>query len=340
MKRREFHALGLQTLAGLGAAAAAWPGQAQSPAPVPRPPGPGGYPDRPIKLIVPYPAGGIVDVVMRTVTDPLSAELPQRIVVENRTGADGRIGINAAAQAAPDGYTLVAATPIVAVGEHLFPDMAGRSKSFTGLCGIAAPPSVWVVWSGLPVRNLAELIALAKAKPETLNAANPGSGSSLHLAQEMLFERTGMKVTNITYKGQPPALIDMAEGRVHFGLISQTLALPLLQSGKLRALASNTARRTRSLPEVPTVGEAGHPDALVQSWYGLATVRGTPAPIVQYLGDQLMATLAQPAVRAKLDAMDADYMGTGPQAFDQLIQAEVQRWGQLIRARGIKASAT
>jgi tripartite-type tricarboxylate transporter receptor subunit TctC len=337
MNRRDFHARGLQALAGL-AAGTALPVRAQAPAT--RPPGPGGYPDRPVKLIVPYPAGGIVDVVLRTVVDPLSAELAQRIVVENRVGADGRIGLNAAAQAAPDGYTLVAATPIVSVGEHLFPDMAGRSKSFTGVCGIAAPPSVWVVWSGLPARSLAELVALAKAKPEALNAANPGSGSSQHLAQELLFERTGMKVTNITYKGQPPALVDMAEGRVHFGLISQALALPLLQSGKLRALASNTARRTRSLPDVPTIAEAGQPEALVQSWYGVAAVRGTPAPIVQYLGDQLLATLAQPAVRAKLDAMDADFIGTGAQAFDQLIQAETQRWGTLIKARGIKASAT
>lgn len=331
MNRREWQLWGLSALlAGSGGVA-----RAQS-----RPAGPGGYPDRPIKLIVPYPAGGIVDATMRTVVDPLSAELPQRMLVENRAGADGRIGINAAAQAAPDGYTLVAATPIVAVGEHLFPDMAGRSKSFAGLCAIAAPAAVYVAWSGLPVRNLQDLIAQAAARPDALNVANPGSGSSIHLAQELLFERTGMKVTNITYKGQPPSLIDMAEGRVHFGLISQSLALPLIQQGKLRPLAVNAAKRTRSLPEVPTVGEAGFPEVLVQSWYGIAAPRGLPAPIQAYLSEQLLQTLAQPAVRAKLDGMDADFMGLGAAAFDALIESEARRWGELIRKRGIKAAST
>ena len=331
MHRRSFHAQSLAWLAGTAA-----PGLAHAQA---RPAGPGGYPDKLIKLIIPYPAGGIVDVVMRTLTEPLSAELPHRIVVENRAGADGRIGMNAAAQAAPDGYTLVSATPILAVGEHLFADMAGRAKSLVGVCGIVAPPSVWVVWSGLQVRTVKELVAMAAAKPEALNVANPGSGSSNHLGQELLFDRTGMKVTNIIYKGQPPSLIDMAEGRVHFGLISQTLALPLIQNGKLRALAVNTAKRTRSLPDVPTIGEAGFPEALVQSWYGVAAPRATPAPIVQYLSDQLLQTLAQPAVRAKFEAMDTELLAQNSATFDALVEAEVKRWGTLIKARGIKASS-
>ena len=330
MDRRQFQAQTLAMMAGAAAPAAAWAQQ--------RPMGPGGFPDKLIKLIVPYPAGGIVDVVIRTLVDPLSAELAQRMLVENRAGADGRIGINAAAQAPADGYTLVAATPIVAVGEHLFADMAGRAKSLVGVCGIAAPPSVWVAWSGLPARNVKELVALAAAKPDALNVSNPGSGSSNHLAQELLFERTGMKVTNIIYKGQPPSLLDMAEGRVHFGLISQTLALPLIQTGKLRALAVNTAKRTRSLPDVPTIGEAGFPEALVQSWYGVAAPRATPAPIVHYLSEQFLQTLAQPAVRAKLDAMDTEILAQNSATFDTLIEAEVKRWGPLIKARGIKAA--
>ena len=287
---------------------------------------------------MPYPAGGIVDVVMRAATDPLSAELAQRIVVENRPGADGRIGLSAVAQAAPDGYTLVAATPIIAVGEHLFGDMAGRSRAFAGVCAIAAPASVYVAWSGLPVHSLKELIALVLAKPAAYNVPNPGSGSSIHLGQELLFERTGMKVTDINYKGQPPSLIDMAEGRVHFGLISQSLALPLIQSGKLRPLAVNASKRTRSLPEVPTIAESGFADALVQSWYGVAAPRATPAPVLAYLSEQFLATLAQPATRAKLDNLDADFMGLGGAAFDALIDAEHKRWGELIRKRGIKAS--
>lgn len=303
-----------------------------------RAPGPEGFPKQPIKVIVPYPAGGVVDVVVRTVTDPLSAALPQRVLVENRTGADGRIGLNAAAQAAPDGYTLVSATPLIAVGEHLMPDMAGRSKDFAAVCAIAAPPSVFVLWSGHPARDLKELIAWATARPNELNVANPGSGSSIHLGQELLFDRTGLQVTNITYRGQPPSLIDMAEGRVHFGLISLNLALPLIQNGRLRPLAVNAARRVRALPQVPTIAEAGYPEALVQSWYGLAAPARTPAPVVSWLGEQCLQTLAQPEVRAKLEGMDADLMTMPGPEFDRLIEREFKRWGELIRKRGIKAA--
>ena len=335
MQRRQFQTrLAAATAAAI--TSAGWPWQsalAQT-----RPTGPGGFPNKPIRLIVPYPAGGIVDIVMRAVADPLSAELPQRIVVESRSGADGRIGLTAAAQAPADGYTLVAATPIIAVGEHLMTDMAGRSKDFVGLCAIAAPPTVFVAWSGLAVKSLREFVAMAAAKPDEMNVANPGSGSSIHLGQELLFERAGIRVTNISYRGQPPSLIDMAEGRVHFGLISQSLALPLIQSGKLRPLAVSAAKRTRSLPEVPTVAEAGFADVLAQSWYGVAAPAKTPAAIVNYLVDQFMRTLAQPDTRSRLEAMDAEILALPGAAFDALIESEWKRWGELIRKRGIKAS--
>lgn len=329
MDRRQFHS---RSLALMGAALAPQ-ARAQS-----RPVGPGGYPNKPIKLIVPYPAGGIVDAVMRAVTDPLSAELPQRILIDNRTGADGRIGVTAAAQAAPDGYTLVSATPLLAVGEHLMPDMAGRSKDFVGICAIAAPPSVFVAWSGLQAQTLKDVVALAAAKPGELNVANPGSGSSIHLAQELLFDRTGMQVTNVNYRGQPPSLLDLAEGRLHFALISQSLALPLIQTGKLRPLAVNAARRTRSLPNVPTVAEAGLPEVLVQSWYGVAAPARTPAPIVGYLSDQFMQSMGQADTRAKLEGMDAELMALPGPELDKLIDREFKRWGELIRKRNIKMS--
>ena len=328
MDRRQFQT---RAIALLGAAALPGALRAQS-----RLAGPGGFPSKTIKLIVPYPAGGIVDVVLRAVVDPLSAELPQRMLVENRTGADGRIGLTAVAQSPADGYTLLAATPLVSVGEHLMADMAGRSKDFAGVCAIAAPPSVFVAWSGLPVKTMKELIALASSKPGELNVPNPGTGSSHHLGQEMLFERTGIKVANINYRGQPPALIDMAEGRLHFGMISQSLALPLIQAGKLRALAANTVKRTRSLPDLPTIAEAGFPDVLVQSWYGVAAPARTPAPVVAYLGEQFLQTLAQVDTRARLEAIDAEVMALGGAAFDALIASETLRWGALIRKRGIK----
>ncbi len=299
------------------------------------PMGPGGFPDRPIRIVVPYPAGGIVDVVIRAVADPMSNEMPQRILVESRTGADGRIGLDFVSKAPPDGYTLLAATPLLAVGEHLMDDMKGRSKDFVGICAIASAPTVWVAFSGLPVKTLKEMVALAAAKPGEMNVANPGVGSSHHLTQELFFDSTGIKVTNVNYKGQPPSLIDLGAGRLQFSLISLNLALPLIQSGKLKALAVNASKRTRALPDVPTVAEAGFPDVLVQSWYGVAAPAKTPKPIVNYLSQQFAAAMAMPEIRAKLEAMDADIMALDGASFDAKIQDEYKRWGELIRKRGI-----
>ncbi len=300
------------------------------------PPAADGYPDRPIRVVVPYPAGGVVDATVRAVTEPLSGELPQRIVVENRPGADGRIGLDAVAKAAPDGYMLLAASPLLSVGEHLMPDMKGRAKEFAGICGIAAPPSVYVVHTSVAARTLKEFIALAQAKPGELNVAMPGAGSSLHLAQELFFDRAGLKLTNVAYKGQPPALLDLGSGQLQFALVSQNLVLPLIQAGRVRALAVNAARRTRALPDVPTIAEAGMADALVQSWYGVAAPARTPASRVAWLSQQFQRAMAQPETQAKLAAMDADVLALDGPKFDQLIDAEWKRWGELIRKRRIQ----
>ena len=324
MDRRQFHLHLL--LAGLV------PGMARAGTA----PSPDGYPDRPIRIVVPYPAGGVVDVVLRAVCDPLSNALPQRIVIENRPGADGRIGLDAVAKAPADGYTLLGAAPILAVGEHLMPEMKARSKDFVGVCGVAAPPTVFVVHDTVPARTLKEFVALAAARPGEFNAANPGTGSSIHLAQELFFERTGIRLTNVSYKGQPPALLDLGSGLLQFALISQSLVLPLIQSGKVRALAVNAAARTRSLPEVPTIAQAGYPDILVQSWYGIAAPAKTPAPVVEWLSQQFQRALAMPEVRARLAATDAEIMALDAARFTELIAEETRRWGALIHKRGIR----
>lgn len=324
MDRRQFH---LQLLlAGLV------PGMAHAGTA----PSPDGYPDRPIRIVVPYPAGGVVDVVLRAVCDPLSNALPQRIVIENRPGADGRIGLDAVAKAPADGYTLLGVAPILAVGEHLMPEMKARSKDFVGVCGVAAPPTVFVVHDTVPARTLKEFVALATARPGEFNAANPGTGSSIHLAQELFFERTGIRLTNVSYKGQPPALLDLGSGLLQFALISQNLVLPLIQSGKVRALAVNAAARTRSLPEVPTIAQAGYPDILVQSWYGIAAPAKTPAPVVEWLSQQFQRALAMPEVRARLAATDAEILALDAARFTELIAVETRRWGALIHKRGIR----
>ena len=299
-------------------------------------PSPDGYPDRPIRIVVPYPAGGVVDVVLRAVCDPLSNALPQRIVIENRPGADGRIGLDAVAKAPADGYTLLGVAPILAVGEHLMPEMKARSKDFVGVCGVAAPPTVFVVHDTVPARTLKEFVALAAARPGEFNAANPGTGSSIHLAQELFFERTGIRLTNVSYKGQPPALLDLGSGLLQFALISQSLVLPLIQSGKVRALAVNAAARTHSLPEVPTIAQAGYPDILVQSWYGIAAPAKTPTPVVEWLSQQFQRALAMPEVRARLAATDAEILALDAARFTELIAVETRRWGALIHKRGIR----
>jgi len=324
MDRRQFHLHLL--LAGLV------PGMARAGTA----PSPDGYPDRPIRIVVPTPPGGVVDVVLRAVCDPLSNALPQRIVIENRPGADGRIGLDAVAKAPADGYTLLGAAPILAVGEHLMPEMKARSKDFVGVCGVAAPPTVFVVHDTVPARTLKEFVALAAARPGEFNAANPGTGSSIHLAQELFFERTGIRLTNVSYKGQPPALLDLGSGLLQFALISQSLVLPLIQSGKVRALAVNAAARTRSLPEVPTIAQAGYPDILVQSWYGIAAAAKTPTPVVEWLSQQFQRALAMPEVRARLAATDAEILALDAARFTELIAVETRRWGALIHKRGIR----
>ena len=324
MDRRQFHLHLL--LAGLV------PGMARAGTA----PSPDGYPDRPIRIVVPYPAGGVVDVVLRAVCDPLSNALPQRIVIENRPGADGRIGLDAVAKAPADGYTLLGVAPILAVGEHLMPEMKARSKDFVGVCGVAAPPTVFVVHDTVPARTVKEFVALAAARPGEFNAANPGTGSSIHLAQELFFERTGIRLTNVSYKGQPPALLDLGSGLLQFALISQSLVLPLIQSGKVRALAVNAAARTHSLPEVPTIAQAGYPDILVQSWYGIAAPAKTPTPVVEWLSQQFQRALAMPEVRARLAATDAEILALDAARFTELIAVETRRWGALIHKRGIR----
>ena len=329
MHRRQFNACALSSTVAASLASILRPANAAVSA------GPSGYPDRPIKIVVPYPAGGVMDTILRAVCEPLSNELPQRIVVDNRPGADGRIGLDAVATSKPDGYTLLCASPILAVGEHLMPSMKERARDFVGVCCFAAPPSVFVVNSSVPSRTLKEFVELALAKPGELNVANPGTGSSIHLAQELFFERTGIKLLNVTYKGQPPGLLDLAAGRLQFAIVSQNLVLPFIQSGKVRALAVNASARTQSLPDVPTIAEAGYPDTLVQSWYGLAAPSKVPAPIVRWLSGQFLHSLAQPEVRSRLAAMDAEILALDGAQFDALIERERKRWGELIRRRNI-----
>ncbi|CAG9175769.1 Bug family tripartite tricarboxylate transporter substrate binding protein [Cupriavidus pinatubonensis] len=301
--------------------------------------GPGGFPDRPLHAVVPYPVGGVVDVTLRAVLDRLSVDLPQRVVVENRPGADGRIAIDFAWRAPADGYTLLGVSPVLAAAPTLYPDSGIRIQNFRAVGAVAAVPSVFVVHSDVPAKTLKEFTAWAKTRPGAINVPVPGTGSSLHLAQELFFESTGVRVTNIGYKGQPPSVLDLGRGQLQFALLSQNLALPLIQSKRVRPLAVNATRRTRSLPDIPTIAEAGYPEALVQSWYGLAVHARTAPAIVDYLSTALQASLATPDVRNKLMALDAEILALDAKQFDNLIRSEATRLAALIKARDIKGDA-
>ncbi|MFJ4288548.1 Bug family tripartite tricarboxylate transporter substrate binding protein [Cupriavidus sp. NPDC089707] len=301
--------------------------------------GPGNFPERPLRAVIPYPAGGVVDVTLRAALDRMSLDLPQRVVVENKPGADGRIGIESASRAPADGYTMLGVTPVLAVAQTLYPDSGIRVQNFRAVGAVAAVPSVFVVHNDVPAKTLKEFAAWAKARPGAVNVPMPGAGSSLHLAQELFFEATGVRVTNVGYKGQPPSLPDLGRGQLQFALVSQNLVLPLIQSKRVRPLAVNAARRTRSLPEVPSIAEAGYPDALVQSWYGLAVHARTAPAIVDYLGAALQAAMGTADVRNRLASLDAEILPFDARQFDQLLQAEAARWATLIKARDIKVDA-
>ncbi|SCU75829.1 conserved exported hypothetical protein [Cupriavidus necator] len=334
MNRRQFTISTMQ--AALGLSVPAWlPAAARASAPLP----PAGYPGRVVHAVVPYPAGGVVDITIRTATDRMSLAMPQRILVENRPGADGKIGVEAVSRAEPDGYTLLAATPVLSVSESLYPQTSIRVRDFRAIGAVAAVPAIFVVADSVPARTLAEFVAWARERPGRINVPNPGTGSSIHLGQELFFEATGIKAVNIGYKGQPPSVPDLGQGQLHFALLSQSIALPLIKAGRVRALAANAGQRTQSLPEVPTIAEAGYPGVLVRSWYGLAAPARTPDKVIAYLSGVLQQAMATADVRGKLAGLDAEILALDAPAFGRLIAAEQVRWAALIKARNIQASA-
>ena len=297
------------------------------------------WPSRPIKVIVPFPAGGVVDLVVRAVTDRLAQTLKQPFVVEARPGASGNVGTEAAARSPADGYTLVAATPATVTQPLLSPNTRFKTADFIGVGLIGAPPNVFCVTPQLPVRTLAEFVEYAKARPGKLSVTNPGVGTSNHLGQELFFSVTGLQLVDVRYPGQPQMIPDVASGQVHFGLITAALARPHIVEGRLRALAISAPKRWSDLPDVPTVSEAGFADAMFLPWYGLAAPAGTPQPIVKRLSDEIQAALANPEVAARLEKMGTQLTPGSAEAFDALLKSETERWTRVIRERNIRSES-
>ena len=293
------------------------------------------YPSRPIHIVVPYPAGGIVDIVARAVTEQVGRDWKQTVVVEARPGANSNIGTAAVARSDPDGYTWLVTGPAVLVNPTLYKDAGWDAMKNFRCVGLAIwNQSVAVVNPTMPVKTLGEFVALARTKPGELNFGNPGTGSSIDLTAQKLFQVAGIRLTNIGYKGQPPALIDLMTNLMHFEIVSLALALPHIRQGTIKPLAVFTEKRVADLPDVPTIAEAGYPGASYVSWYGIYVPSATPDAIVEKIHDGINKALENPDVKRQLAI--ADIPGR-PMPLDELaglMKADYEKLNKVVKEFG------
>jgi len=296
------------------------------------------YPSQPIRLIAPFPPGGSVDIIARFIAEPLSAQLGTRIVIDNRTGASGNIGMEAAARAAPDGYTIVLNTIPLATNPSLFDKLGWDPvRDFAPIGMVATSPHVVVVNNKVPAKTIAELLRLARASPGKLSYASAGVGSTFHLCGEMFKDATQTYILHVPYRGGGPAVQDTLAGQVDLSFPALASALPHIKSGTLRALAVTGTARTPLLPEVPTLREAGLKDFQFTQWQALLAPAGTPPAIVARLSAALRNALNTKELRDKFEAGAFEVFITTPEEAGRFIAGEVTRFSRLIKAQKITA---
>ena len=295
------------------------------------------YPTRLIKIIVPYAAGGAVDIVARTIGQPLAEALKQPVVVDNRPGASANIGMEMAAKAAPDGYVLLMASNGIATNMALFPNLTfdGR-RDFAPIAKIGYAPLVIVVPVSSPVKSLKDLIAMAKAEPGKLTYASAGNGSSGHLAGELLKSTAKIDVLHVPYKGGAPAITDLLGERISFMPINPVEVMAHIRGGRLRALAVASDKRFPLLPDVPTVTEAGLSGYEASVWWGLVAPANTPPEIVQQLNAEINKALANPANANKLSELGVVVTPGTPDQFAAFIKSQTELWSGVVKTAGIK----
>ena len=317
----------LSALAAAGATSAAPWAAAQS-----------AWPDQPLRWVVPYPAGGGTDVLARTVAEAMRQTLGQQIVVDNRPGAATNIGGQMVATAKPDGNTFMSAdNAILAFNEHLFTKMPfSPEKDFTYVGGISRFPLALVVHPSFEAKTVKEFLDYARANPGKLNYASPGNGSPHHLAMEMFKNRTKTFLTHIPYRGAAPAIQDVMGGQVPCMFLDLAAGLPVIQSGKVRALAIGSAKRIAALPDVPTLAEAGVPNTEVYAFQGILAPAGMPAAITARLNGDLNKALLNPAVVKRMTDFGMEPLPGTPEQFRAMARAESKRWGEIIKAAGVK----
>jgi len=295
------------------------------------------YPNRPLRFILPFPPGGPTDILGRLISERLGAQLGQPVVTENRGGAGGNVGAEAAAKSAPDGYTIVLVAPSLAISPTLYAKLNyDPVKDLAPVSLVATVPNVILTQLKHP-STLREFIAEAKAKPGTLNFGSGGSGTSNHLAGELFNLMTGAKLTHVPYKGVNLAMQDVLAGRIDFVVIGVPAAAPHIRAGKLRPLAVIAKQRLPALPEVPTVAEAGLQGFEVTTWYGILAPAGTPRPIVARLNGELGKVMRSPEMRERLAGIGTDPLTSTPEEFAAYIQSEIGKWGDVIRKAHLRA---
>jgi tripartite-type tricarboxylate transporter receptor subunit TctC len=296
-----------------------------------------GYPEKPITIINGFGAGGGADLFIRAIIPEVAAELGQPILVDYRIGAGGNVAMAYVARAAPDGYTLMLATPGLVTNPMIFADFKiDALRDFAPVSLIGSTQNVLIVDPALPIRSVQDLIALAKARPGALNFASSGVGSSLHLAGEFFKLAAGIDIVHVPYKGGVQAQADLVSGQAQIMFNVLPSALPLIRGGQLRALAVTGTTRADTLPDTPTMIEAGVPGYVAITWNGILAPARTPRPIVDKLSEAFNQALRLPAVRERLAAMGQDLLGTTPEDFAAFLRDEQEKWARVIRAAAIQ----
>ncbi len=294
------------------------------------------YPNKPLRLIVPFTPGGGTDILARTIGQKLSESFGQQVSVDNRPGAGGTTGTEMAARAPADGYTILMVSASYAVNAALYPLPFDPLKDLAPVSLVASVPFMLTATPSLPASNVKELVALARAKPGSINYASSGTGSSPHLAGELLKMMAGIDMLHIPYKGGGPAVTDQMGGRVHLMFNTILQSLPLVKAGKLKALAVGSLQRSGAAPEVPTITESGVPGYDFSNWFGILAPGATPRPVLGTLQSEIVKHLSGADLRARLAAEGADVVGSTPEEFGRVIRTDLEKYQRIVKAANVK----
>jgi tripartite-type tricarboxylate transporter receptor subunit TctC len=296
------------------------------------------YPSRPIRMVVPFPAGGTTDILGRIAGQKITEALGQQVIIDNRGGAGGNIGTEMVAKAPPDGYTLLTDPgSTLTINPHAYSKLGfDPVRDFAPITILAEVPNILEVHPALPVKNVKELIALAKSKPGQINYASTGAGQSTHLSMELFKSMAHIDINHIPYKGSAPALVDLIGGQVSVMFDNMPTSLPHVKAGKLRALAVSTVRRSFALPQLPTVAESGLPGFEVSVWFSVLAPAATPRDIVQKLNAVLVKALQSPDVKQRLADQGAEPVANTPEQFAATIQRDLAKWAKVVKDANVK----